>query len=116
MPSTDLLEQNYYPLQLEFKIATFHNDFTATDALGNVRAYAKQKLFKLKEHVQIFTDDSQTSIKYASVQTNGLILILLIPLRMHPETIWEEWFAKAGVLCGKRITWCLMRKTSKTWK
>lgn len=64
MPTTDLLEQNYYPLQLEFKIATFHNDFTATDALGNVRAYAKQKLFKLKEHVQIFTDDSQTTVKY----------------------------------------------------
>ena len=64
MPPTDLLEQNYYPLQLQFNIATFHNDFTATDAIGNVRAYAKQKMFKFKEHVQIFSDTQQTALKY----------------------------------------------------
>ncbi|MES2848523.1 MAG: hypothetical protein V4685_05675 [Bacteroidota bacterium] len=61
---TDLLEQNYYPLKLEFRIATFHNDFTATDSIGNVRGYAKQKLFKFKEHVQIFGDTSQAELKY----------------------------------------------------
>lgn len=64
MPQTDLLEQHYYPLQLQFNIATFHNDFTATDAIGNVRAYAKQKMFKFKEHVQIFSDTQQTELKY----------------------------------------------------
>jgi hypothetical protein len=64
MHQTDLLEQNYYPLQLKFNIATFHNDFTATDSLGNVRGYAKQKMFKFKEHVQIFSDTSQTELKY----------------------------------------------------
>ncbi len=62
--AADLLEENYYPLKLQFKIATLHNDFSATDALGNVRAYAKQKLFKFKEHVQIFSDVSQTELKY----------------------------------------------------
>ena len=41
-----------------------HNDFTATDSIGNVRAYAKQKLFRLKEHVQIFGDTSQAELKY----------------------------------------------------
>lgn len=64
MSQTDLLEQNYYPLHLQFRIATFHNDFTATDSIGNVRAYVKQKLFKLKEHVQVFADTSQTELKY----------------------------------------------------
>jgi hypothetical protein len=64
MSQTDLLEQNYYPLQLTFNIATLHNDFTATDAIGNIRAYAKQKLFKFKEHVQIFADTQQTELKY----------------------------------------------------
>lgn len=61
---TDLLEQNYYPLHFQFKIATLHNDFTATDSLGNVRAYTKQKLFKLKEHVQVFADTSQAELKF----------------------------------------------------
>lgn len=64
MPQTDLLEQNYYPLHLKFRITTLHNDFTATDSIGNVRAYAKQKLFRLKEHVQIFGDTSQAELKY----------------------------------------------------
>lgn len=64
MSQTDLLQQNYYPIHLNFRITTLHNDFTATDALGNVRAYAKQKLFKLKEHVQIFGDTSQSELKF----------------------------------------------------
>lgn len=64
MQSTDLLEQHYYPLQFKFKVTTLHNDFTATDSIGNVRAYAKQKLFKLKEHVQVFGDTDQRELKY----------------------------------------------------
>jgi hypothetical protein len=64
MQSTDLLEQHYYPLQFKFKVTTLHNDFTATDSIGNVRAYAKQKLFKLKEHVQVFGDTNQSELKY----------------------------------------------------
>jgi len=64
MPQTDLLDQNYYPLEFKFRITTLHNDFTATDALGNTRAYVKQKLFKLKEHVMVYSDNSQTELKY----------------------------------------------------
>ena len=64
MSQTDLLEQNYYPIELKFRVTTLHNDFTATDSIGNVRAYARQKLFRLKEHVQIFGDTSQTELKW----------------------------------------------------
>ena len=64
MSQTDLLDQNYYPLEFKFRVTTLHNDFTATDALGNTRAYVKQKLFKLKEHVTVFADSSQTELKY----------------------------------------------------
>ena len=62
--STDLLQSNYYPLELKFKIGTIHNDFIATDALGNTRGYVKQKLFKLKEHVTVFADEQQTEVKF----------------------------------------------------
>ena len=61
---TDLLEQNNYPIQFKFRITTLHNDFTATDALGNTLAFVKQKLFKFKEHVKVFADVSQAELKY----------------------------------------------------
>lgn len=64
MPATNLPDQHHYPLHLQFKIATLHNDFTATDALGNTIAYARQKMFKLKEHVQVFSDTGQADLKY----------------------------------------------------
>lgn len=60
----DLIDNNHYPLSLKFNIGTIHNDFEATDALGNMRAYVKQKLFKLKDHVVVYTDRSQTEIKF----------------------------------------------------
>ena len=60
----DLLVQDNYPIQFKFRITTLHNDFTATDALGNTVAYVKQKLFKFKEHVIVFENDSQAVLKY----------------------------------------------------
>jgi uncharacterized protein YxjI len=60
----DLLTDNQYPIQIQFRIGTLHNDFIATDALGNTIGYCKQKLFKFKEHVQIFEDTAQQNLKY----------------------------------------------------
>jgi uncharacterized protein YxjI len=60
----DILNDNYYPIKVRFKIGTIYNDFTATDSVGNVIGYCKQKIFKLKEHVQIFEDTNQANIKY----------------------------------------------------
>ncbi len=53
-----------YPLDLKFNIATLANDFTATDAEGLTIAYVKQKMFKLKEKVVVFSDKTQTEEKY----------------------------------------------------
>lgn len=55
---------DFYPYDFTFKITTFHNDFTVKDATGNTKAYVKQKLFKLKEHVKVFTDESEKEISY----------------------------------------------------
>lgn len=54
-----------FPLHLTFKIATFANDFIATDANGQTLAYVRQKIFKLKEEVNLFTDDSKSELKYS---------------------------------------------------
>lgn len=53
-----------YPVQLIFNISTLHNDFTAKDANGKTVAYVKQKLFKFKEDVSVFDDESQNQVNY----------------------------------------------------
>lgn len=53
-----------YPLTLSFKIVAIAPQITVTDATGNVVMYVKQKAFKLKEAVTVFTDSSQTQPLY----------------------------------------------------
>jgi len=53
-----------YPITFEFKISTLANDFTAKDASGNTIAYVKQKMFKLKEAINVFSDESKLETLY----------------------------------------------------
>ena len=53
-----------YPLHVSFKIAAFGNRFTMTDNNGNVMFYVKQKMFKLKEAIKVFTDNTLTNQLY----------------------------------------------------
>jgi uncharacterized protein YxjI len=53
-----------YPITFEFKIGTLANDFTAKDAGGNTISYVRQKMFKLKEAIQVFSDESRTDVLY----------------------------------------------------
>ena len=50
-----------YPLHFEFKIGTFSNDFVAKDNDGQTLAYVRQQMFKLKEKVVVFSDESRSS-------------------------------------------------------
>jgi uncharacterized protein YxjI len=54
-----------YPLTLSFKIVAFAPQFSVTDANGNLVAYVKQKLFKLKEAVTVFADKEQRQPLYS---------------------------------------------------
>jgi hypothetical protein len=49
-----------YPLELSFKILAMAPQIRVTDAHGRLLFYVKQKLFKLKEAVTVFVDESQT--------------------------------------------------------
>lgn len=53
-----------FPINFRFKITSLSNDFTATDANGKVVAYVKQKLFKLKEDISIYSDETKTKVNY----------------------------------------------------
>lgn len=53
-----------YPLNLKFKLAVINPQFNLTDANGKSVAYVKQKAFKLKEDISVFTSEAQTNLQY----------------------------------------------------
>ena len=53
-----------FPIKFFFKISTLANDFTATDANGNMVGYVKQKMFKFKEDISVYSDESKTKELY----------------------------------------------------
>ena len=77
-----------YPLHLAFKILAFAPQITITDRTGLSLFYVKQKLFKFKEAVQVFKDESRAqhlynidadrmldwSARYTFTRPNGEIL------------------------------------------
>lgn len=61
-----------WPLKLSFKILALASQATVTDANGRVVCYTKQKLFKFREHVEIFTDDTRTTL-LAEIKTKKIL-------------------------------------------
>ena len=51
-----------YPLSFSFKLLALASQIYVRDAEGNWVCYVKQKMFKLKENVKVFSDDSQTNL------------------------------------------------------
>ena len=52
-----------YPLDLLFKFSIVPQ-ISVTDSSGQQIAYVKQKLFKLKEAISVFSDETQTNISF----------------------------------------------------
>ncbi|MDZ4818791.1 MAG: LURP-one-related family protein [Planctomycetota bacterium] len=61
-----------YPIKMTFKILAIAPQIYVTDANGNPVFYVKQKLFKLKENVQVFRDDSQQQLLF-TIQADRII-------------------------------------------
>ncbi len=51
-----------YPIQLSFKLLTLGQRITARDAEGKLLMFVKQKMFKLKEQVEIYSDEQRTQL------------------------------------------------------
>jgi uncharacterized protein YxjI len=49
-----------YPIDLSFKLLALASQIYVRDASGNLLGYVKQKMFKLKEDINIFADEQQT--------------------------------------------------------
>ena len=61
-----------FPLDLRFKILAFAPQATVTDASGQQICYLKQKLFRLKEKVEIYSDSSRTNL-VATITANKVL-------------------------------------------
>ena len=53
-----------FPIELSFKILALASQIYIREANGNLLGYVKQKMFKLKEDINIFTDENQTQQKF----------------------------------------------------
>jgi uncharacterized protein YxjI len=53
-----------FPLSFSFKILAIASQIFVHDANGSPIAYVKQKLFKLREDIDIYADQSQTQLQY----------------------------------------------------
>jgi hypothetical protein len=57
---------------MTFKIMALAPQIRVTDATGKVIVYVKQKMFKLKEHVNVFADESQQQ-KLCEIRADRII-------------------------------------------
>lgn len=53
-----------YPLELNFKILAIASQIYIRDAGGNIVGYVKQKLFKLKEDINVFSDENKQNVLF----------------------------------------------------
>ena len=72
LPAIPSLSNIQYPLQVSFKLLALAPQLQITDATGRSVIYIKQKLFKLKEKIEIFTDDSKSE-RIATIQANKVL-------------------------------------------
>jgi hypothetical protein len=61
-----------YPLRLSFKILALASQASVTDTSGKTVLYTKQKMFKFREHVEIFTDNTRAT-RLAEIKANKVI-------------------------------------------
>ncbi len=74
-PTDDIarhLQGLQYPLTLSFKVLALASQATVTDAGGRTVIYTKQKMFKFREHVEIWTDKSRGTL-LAEIKANKVI-------------------------------------------
>ena len=61
-----------YPLTFRFKLLAFSPQIYVTDAAGRTVCYVKQKLFRFREKVEVFTDDTMRTL-LATIEADRII-------------------------------------------
>lgn len=93
-----------YPLTLTFKLLAINTQVSITDSQGRMMLYVKQKAFKLKEDITVFSDDSQTrplyhikadriidfSARYTFTNTQGQVIGAI--KREGMKSLWKSHY------------------------
>ena len=58
------IKEYSYPLNFQFKVTSLANDFNVIDSKGESLAYVRQKMFKLKEAISVFSNEDKTELLY----------------------------------------------------
>ncbi|MFW5883091.1 MAG: hypothetical protein ACOCVG_01870 [Verrucomicrobiota bacterium] len=61
-----------YPITLSFKVLAIASQIYAKDAQGNPLLYVRQKAFRLREKIEVFTDDRKEDL-LARIETKQII-------------------------------------------
>jgi len=61
---TKAIKDYAYPLNFQFKVTSLANDFNVKDSNGNSIAYVRQKMFKLKEAISVFSNENRSELLY----------------------------------------------------
>lgn len=61
-----------YPLSINFKILALAPQVSVVDASGNMVCYVQQKLFKFKEHISVFRDNTKQQI-FCEIKADRII-------------------------------------------
>jgi len=62
--TNEIMKKIEFPVKLTFNVSTLSNDFVAKDANARTIGYVKQKLFKLKEAITFYADETKQDITY----------------------------------------------------
>lgn len=54
----------HFPLQFQFKMTTFSNDFEVTDASNKTISYVRQKMFKFIEEIDVYNNQTKSDLIY----------------------------------------------------
>ena len=67
-----ILQTMIFPLQFQFKVTALAPQFTVTDANGQEICYVRQKLFKLREDISVYSNSSKTDL-ISSIKADRII-------------------------------------------
>ncbi|CAD7800516.1 hypothetical protein CHRY9390_00641 [Chryseobacterium aquaeductus] len=99
-----ILNNLNYPLDFKFKITTLASDFNISDKNGKPVAYVRQKMFKLKEDVIVFNDETKAKELFRIQANQWIDFNASYSIKDTIGKISVDWPEKECVLFGSPRT------------
>jgi uncharacterized protein YxjI len=118
--------QLQFPLTLRMKLIALAPQFFVEDANQKPVAYIKQKLFKLKEAINVFADEAQKDVLYTIAadriidfsarynMQNAVGLSLGAVKRQGMRSLWRAQYDVYGVQDGERVVFTISEESVAT--